>query len=151
MILKKPDKTIKLTEDSFVNGKLNMSVYFGTTEMDIHDDEEYLSLSFDTKESKTVSIRWKNGLKVGKELFQGYDSKHNVYVPLDGVSLEEQGRFMQIVGYSKEDDIKKTKTENNTKTEKKTKTEKNTKTEKKTKTEKSQRSDTLQQMNYLDF
>jgi hypothetical protein len=135
----KPDKTIKLTEDSFINGKLNMNVYFGTTEMDIHDDEEHLSLSFNTKESKTVSIRWKNGLKVGKELFQGYDSKHNVYVPLDGVSLEEQGRFMYIVGYSKEDDIKKTKTEK--KTEKKTKT----------KTEKSQRSDTLQQMNYLDF
>jgi hypothetical protein len=136
----KPERQVKrLVEDDFVNGKLETKVYFGTTEMnigsDVNDDghaneDETLSFVFDSKDPHDVTIRWKNGLKVGKQLFQGYDETHGVYLPLDGPSLEEQGRFMRIM--SKPQKVSKKKVVTAMKN-------------------KLNRTDSLQQMGYLDF
>jgi len=81
---------VQLTENDFSNGKIKMMVYFGSVEMD-------MKLVFDTKNPQEIYVRWKDGLKVGKEIFSGFDSIHGVYMPLKGVPLKEQGRFMSIV------------------------------------------------------
>lgn len=115
----KPNRHIKrLLEDDFENGTLKAEVYFGTIETNIYSDvnddgytnKEKLSFVFDTKDPHQVTIRWKNGIKVGKELFQGYDETHNVYLPLEGQSLKEHGRFMSII--SKPQKVKKNNTNN---------------------------------------
>jgi len=93
-------KHIRLTENDFTDSsKLKLMVYFGTAELEEDEDQhESLSLTFNSKEPKEVTAKWKKGgLRVGKEIFYGFDKTNGVYMPLDGEPLEEQGRFMRIV------------------------------------------------------
>ena len=150
-----PDIVIRLTEDDFDDGKRKMMVYYGTTEMEMDSDdedaEEMLSLSFDSKEPRKVSVRWKNGLKIGKEMFQGFDEEHGVYMPLEGVPLEEQGRFARIVDSGLR--VKKEPVDEPMEPVKVKKDEKKpvNKTVKKSKKKASTLPGSLQQMSYLDF
>jgi hypothetical protein len=99
----------RLTEKDFSNGKRKMLVYFGTANTEINPyNKESLLLSFDSNEPKKVSVRWKKGLKIDKELFKGFDKTNGVYTLLDGISLKEQGRFARVVEIS-ENEVKKTK------------------------------------------
>ena len=97
----------RLTEKDFVNCKYKANIYFGSVEIDIDsnmndrelgDKNEGLNLFFDTKNPIAVTLRWKDGIKVGKEIFSGFDVKNGVYMPLAGTDLADQGRFMKIVG-----------------------------------------------------
>lgn len=127
------DKAIMLTEDDFMNGKIKCLVYFGTAEysLDVDTDEEKLYLTFETKKPTSVTVRWKNGICINKEMFNGFDQTRGVYIPIDGIPLEEQGRFMRVVNKPIKEKVKKNK--------------------KPEKTKISSRLDGLQQMSYLDF
>ena len=90
----KSNNTKRLTVKDFIDGKRKMMVYFGTVETDI---DGYSSLSFDSKDPVKVTVRWKEGLKIGKELFQGFDREQGVYMPLSNVPIDEQERFVKII------------------------------------------------------
>jgi len=88
-----------MTEKDFDNNKYDAKVYFGTT-----DDNE--CLKFESNKPIKVVLEWNDGIKIGKEVFSGFDEKHGVYTPIEGVDLSEQGRFMVIVEKKiKKDDI----------------------------------------------
>ena len=137
----KSDNTVvRLREDFFELYKFKATVYFGSAELNIDDaiDEngndnsnESVLFSFDSNKPQEITLRWKNGIKAGKEVFAGYDTDHGVYMPLDGVPLIEQGRFMRIVG-------KPVKIDSKTVIKNK-------------KTKKSVHNSTVQQMTYLEF
>ena len=142
------DKSVmRLTEKDFVNCKYNAKIYFGSAEIDMHakmnddgfeKDDEGLILSFDSKAPLSVTLRWKDGIKVGKDVFSGFNATHGVYMPLDAVDLADQGRFMRIVG----EPVKVQKRGKSSKVQEKVKSKKKNKKVK---------SDSLQQMGYLDF
>ena len=132
---------IRLTENDFVNCKYKAKIYLGSVDIDMdakmndegfEKDDEDLILTFDSKTPLSTTLRWKDGIKVGKEVFSGFDATHGVYMPLDGVDLADQGRFMRIVG-------------------KPVKVQKSQKSGKSKKKNKKVKGDDLQQMCYLDF
>ena len=99
------EKVVQLTEKDFENCKYTAKVYFGTVDQNIAEanedgyiDDEGLTLSFDSKAPIDVTMQWKDGIKIGKEIFSGFNSTHGVYTLLDGVDISEQGRFMRIIG-----------------------------------------------------
>ena len=99
------EEVVQLSEKDFENCKYTAKVYFGTVDQNMADanedgyiDDEGLTLSFDSKEPIDVTMRWKDGIKVSKEIFSGFNSTHGVYTLLDGVDISEQGRFMRIIG-----------------------------------------------------
>ena len=158
------DKYIQLTEKDFKNCKYKAKVYFGTadinTDAEVNEDgfaneEEGLILSFDSKVPQEVTLTWKDGIKVGKEVFSGFNSTYGVYTLLDGVDLSDQGRFMRIIGNPVKMKKSDTKSEKKSDTKSDTKSEKksDTKSEKKsdTKSEKKSDNDDTEQMGYLDF
>ena len=106
-IPEKKETIVQLTEKDFDNCKYTAKVYFGTAEIDIdaainedgyRNEDEQLTMSFDSKTPIEVTLRWKDGIKVGKEIFSGFDSTHGVYTLLENLDLADQGRFMRIVG-----------------------------------------------------
>jgi hypothetical protein len=140
-------KVVQLTEKDFQNCKYEAKVYFGTVDMDMDcavnengfaNEEECLSMSFDSKEPQEVTLKWKDGIKVGKEVFSGFNETHGVYTLLDGVDLADQGRFMRIIGkpvkVQKKDEVKDKKSE-----------------EKKTTKKVVRKKEQVEQMGYLDF
>jgi hypothetical protein len=99
------EEVVQLTEKDFENCKYTAKVYFGTVDQNMADtnedgyiDDEGLTLSFDSKEPIDVTMQWKDGIKIGKEIFSGFNSTHGVYTLLDGIDISEQGRFMRIIG-----------------------------------------------------
>jgi hypothetical protein len=99
------EEVIQLTEKDFENCKYTAKVYFGTVDQNMAEanedgyiDDEGLTLSFDSKVPIDVFLEWKDGIKIGKEIFSGFNSTHGVYTLLDGVDISEQGRFMRIIG-----------------------------------------------------
>jgi len=99
------EEVIQLTEKDFENCKYIAKVYFGTVDQNMADanedgyiDDEGLTLSFDSKVPIDVFLEWKDGIKIGKEIFSGFNSTHGVYTLLDGVDISEQGKFMRIIG-----------------------------------------------------
>ena len=145
------DKVIQLTEKDFQNCTYKAKVYFGNADIhldsEINEDgftnnDEGLNMSFDSKLPQEVTLTWKDGIKVGKEIFSGFNSTHGVYTLLDGVDLVDQGRFMRIINTPIK--IQQTKTS--------TKTKSNTKTSTKTKSNtKPITTNNIEQMDYLDF
>ena len=91
----KKDTYIKLTEKDFKHcNKIKANIYLGHTEM---SEDDKIIFTYDSKTPKKATLRWKNGIKVKKEIFEGFDKKNKVYIPLEGIELTEQGRFMCIV------------------------------------------------------
>lgn len=127
------EEVIQLTEKDFENCKYTAKVYFGTVDQNMADanedgyiDDEGLTLSFDSKVPIDVFLEWKDGIKIGKEIFSGFNSTHGVYTLLDGVDISEQGRFMRIIGkpikVEKESvKVKKSTTKNSVKNDDQTK------------------------------
>jgi DNA-directed RNA polymerase subunit A" len=145
---------VRLTEKDFENCKYKANIYFGSVEINMEDgfdtEDEVLVLSFDSKVPISVTLRWKNGgIKIGNDVFSGFNATHGVYLPLDGVDLLEQGRFMRILGKPVKVQKRGTSEKNkktNVKSEiiqKRGTSEKNKKTNVK--------SEIIQQMGYLDF
>jgi hypothetical protein len=127
------EEVIQLTEKDFENCKYTAKVYFGTVDQNMAEanedgyiDDEGLTLSFDSKVPIDVFLEWKDGIKIGKEIFSGFNSTHGVYTLLDGVDISEQGRFMRIIGkpikVEKESiKVKKSTTKNSVKNDDQTK------------------------------
>ena len=125
-----------------MNCKYKAKIYLGSVDIDmdadgVENDDEKLVLSFDSKAPISSTLRWKDGgIKIGKEVFSGFDTTHGVYMPLDGVDLADQGRFVRIVG----EPVKVQKSGKKCTSNKKSKSKKS-----------KVRIDSLQQMDYLDF
>jgi hypothetical protein len=101
------EPVVRLMAKDFENCKYKAQIYYGFAEINMdadanddgfENDEEGLILSFDSKTPLSVTLRWKDGIKIGKEIFSGFNVAHGIYTPLDGIDLVDQGRFMRIVG-----------------------------------------------------
>jgi hypothetical protein len=90
------EETIRMTEKHFDNCKYKANVLFGHAEINItenHEEsesQENIIMTYDSKEPREVTLRWKQGIRFGKEVFAGFDSKYGVYIPFDYGDLEEQ-------------------------------------------------------------
>ena len=102
VVEKKKKEIDRLTEKDFIGCKYKAKIFFGTAEIIYNDsNEEELSITYDSKIAKEFVLTWKNGIKVGKEIFSGYDEINKCYMLLEDIDLVEQGRFMKIVGEPK--------------------------------------------------
>jgi DNA-directed RNA polymerase subunit A" len=105
------DEVVRLIEKDFTDCKYKANIYFGYAEINMeHDidedgigngndeDQEEVVLSFNSKVPISVTLIWDDGIKIGKEVFSGFDKTHGVYTPIESLNLVDQGRFMRIVG-----------------------------------------------------
>lgn len=88
----------RLTKKLFQGRELIASVFTGTVEMEMYDEEnKEIVFQNDTKRMREVKLSWNNGIVLDDTVFAGYDATHEVYTPLDGMSLLDQGVFLKIM------------------------------------------------------
>jgi len=122
----------QLTAETFKGHDMIVNVLFGNAELRSIGGEgkETVEFSYDTKTPRRITISWNNGIVTPNGVFEGYDNTYGVYIPINELSLTEQGRFMRIM--SKPQKILKRKSR-----EKKSKEKKKKSREKKSREKKS--------------